>query len=87
MKFGYDPTSGKMLPIREFQPRFVRSEHLTDLSNLWHLSRVACSDVSQASKRYKRLLWASGEFAKLYPYVPSTGVYKDLTDMLEFSEL
>lgn len=66
-------------PVVEFAPRFVPEHLLGELSMLWHLSRVP-----HQSNRYQRLLWASGEFHKLYPAVTPTAAYKDLETMLEF---
>lgn len=79
---GYDPSAQKMVPVQEFEPRFVRKEHLAELSNLWHLSRTACAGKS--NQRYERLLWTSRQFAVQFNYVSSTGAYKDLDAMLEF---
>lgn len=64
----------------EYKPRFVRPDQMAELSNLWHLSRVATSGGDNS--RYARMLWASKEFAKVHPEVTSTGAYKDLDGML-----
>lgn len=66
--------------VLEFEPRWVPTYLLPQLSNLWHLSRVPCRT------RYDRLYWTAQEFCKAYPEdVPNeTAVYKDLTTMLEW---
>ncbi len=67
--------------VLTFHPRFIAERDLAELSNLWHLSRVA---AQPETSRYRRMLWTSAEFAKAHPEVTSTGAYKDLGDMLEF---
>jgi len=70
------------MKVLTFHPRFVPEPLISDLSNLWHLSRTACAGSD--SSRYRRMLWASAEFSKAHPEVSSTGAYKDLDDMLSF---
>lgn len=57
--------------------RFVKSEHYSELINLYHLARTALADKKNVTS-YDRKIWASSEFAKKYNYVTSTGAYKDL---------
>lgn len=78
---GWDPITGKHLPVLTFRPRFVPEAGVAELSNLWHLSRMACAGDAT---RYKRMIWTSGEYAKAHPETSSTGAYKDLDDMLSF---
>lgn len=84
VKRGWDPTTGEVLPVVEFEPRFVDKAHLGELSNLWATSRTACAGGVAWNKSYRRKLWTSAEFAKTHDYVTSTGVYKDLDAMLVF---
>lgn len=70
--------------ILTFVPRFVDPKDLAELSNLWHLSRVAAQHQPGTTLRYCRLIWAAGEFAKAHPAISATAAYKDLCDMIEF---
>lgn len=54
---------------------------LAELSNLWHISRVPCSD-SAPNRYYRRMLWTAESYAKAHPEVTSTGAYKALDRML-----
>lgn len=56
--------------------RFVKIRDYPELINLYHLARTALS--GQDDSKHARMVWASKEFAKLYPYVSATGAYKDL---------
>lgn len=71
-------------PVVEFKPRWVPEYLLAELSNLWHVSRVAMSHVPSSGKTHARLMWTSQAFSKAYPDLSSTAVYKDLYDMLSF---
>lgn len=66
-----------------YEPRFIREADVPELMNLWHLSRVSLSGTSGGAMRYKRMLWAAGQFSKLHPEVTPTGAYKDLDGLLE----
>lgn len=55
--------------------------NLHELSNLWHLSNVPTSD-SQSNRRYRRMLWASVEYAKAHDEVTTLEAYKALDRML-----
>ena len=68
-----------MIKVLTFRPRWVPEYLLSELSNLWHLSRVP-----HGLNRHARMIWASGEFSKAHPEVSATAAYKDLGDMLEF---
>ena len=57
--------------------RFINPEHYGELMNLWHLSKVPTSGLTEGRK-YQRLLWTSKEFVKKFPQYTETGVYKDL---------
>lgn len=63
-----------------FSPRFVKPEQMAELVNLYHLARVPLS--GKPCTKYDRMIWASGEFAKLHPGVTATAAYKDLSDSL-----
>lgn len=60
--------------------RFVKKEHYGELINLYHLARTALS--GQSCTKHDRMIWATKEFAKKYPYVTSTAAYKDLSARL-----
>ena len=62
------------------RPRFVHSEDMSELINLYHLARVPLS--GQPCGQYERMLWATKEFAKTHSYVSATGAYKDLCAQL-----
>jgi len=53
-------------------PRWIPDHLMTELANLWHLSRV------HSNSRYERLLWTSKEFHKIHPELSETAIYKDL---------
>lgn len=63
-----------------YTPRFVTSEQLLELFDLWHIARTALS--GKGCTRYTRLLWASAEFHKAHPEVSATAAYKDLDSAL-----
>lgn len=65
-----------------YRPRFVSESGLTELINLFHLSKCPLSGTSPS--RYDRVLWASSEFHKAHPEVSSTAAYKDLDGALSF---
>ena len=64
--------------IEVYKPRFFDKSLQTELIELWHISKVPCS-----LDRYKRLLWTCKKFVKKYPEYSMTGIYKDLTCILE----
>ena len=54
-------------------------EHLLpELSNLFHLARVALSGPGRDVSRYEQQCWAAREFAKAHPEFSSTAAYKQL---------
>lgn len=59
-----------------YKPRWIKNEHIIEIFNLWHLSKVAPADKD--CSRYSRLIWTATEFAKKYDYLTRTAVYKDL---------
>jgi len=61
--------------------RFITKEQMSELINLYHLSRVALSGTGKRSK-YEQMLWATSEFNKLHPEVSACAAYKDLDDQL-----
>lgn len=64
-----------------YQTRFVRSEHIHELVNLYHLGRTALAG-EQDRGRWARKNWAAKEFARSHPYVSINGAYKDLDGLL-----
>lgn len=83
MTRGWNPATRTTMPVQTFVPRFVRPEHLGDLSQLWQTSRTACSKPGGYTK-YERMLWTSRQFAIQFDYVTPTAAYKDLGEMLAF---
>lgn len=69
-----------MSRVYAYKPRFIRSDQMDELINLYYLARVPLS--GQRCTRYERMLWASKEFAKLHPEVSPTAAYKDLDSQL-----
>ena len=66
----------------EYRVRFVPTDKSAELVNLYHLARTALSGKDDSP--YQRMIWASGEFARLYPEITSsTGAYKDLCGLLD----
>ena len=61
--------------------RFVTKEQMSELINLYHLSRVALSGTGKRGK-YEQMLWATSEFHKLHPDISATAAYKDLDGQL-----
>ena len=61
-----------------YETRFIKQDLLTELANLWHLSRVPCNS------RYDRLIWTSGQFSKAHPEYTSTQAYKELDTFTRF---
>ena len=61
--------------------RFITKEQMSELINLYHLSRVALSGTGKQSK-YEQMLWATSEFNKLHPEVSASAAYKDLDGQL-----
>lgn len=64
-----------------YKTRFIPEDKITELINIWHLSKVPTSGMIQG-RRHKRMVWTAAEFAKKYD-LKSTGVYKDLECLLE----
>jgi len=61
--------------------RFITKEQMSELINLYHLSRVALSGTGKCG-RYEQMLWATSEFHKLHPEVSASAAYKDLNGQL-----
>jgi hypothetical protein len=61
--------------------RFITKEQMSELINLYHLSRVALSGTGKRGK-YEQMLWATREFNKLHPEVSASAAYKDLDGQL-----
>ena len=61
--------------------RFITNEQMSELINLYHLSRVALSGTGKRGK-YAQMLWATSEFHKLHPDISATAAYKDLDGQL-----
>ena len=60
-----------------YRTRFIPQGHASEVTNLWHLSRVGLSGTGKYS-RYDRLLWTVREYCKVYPEQTGGGVYKDI---------
>jgi hypothetical protein len=67
----------------DYKTRFIAQRDASELVNLYHLARVPLSGTKyHGSGSYERMLWASGQFAKLHPEVTASGAYKDLDGLL-----
>jgi hypothetical protein len=66
---------------QSYEPRWIKSEHVHEIINYWHLSKVALSGTTYG--RYERLIWAATEFSKKYSYLTISAAYKDLNCMTE----
>ena len=64
--------------VQSFVPRFLPERMLSDLSNMWHTSRV------HSSSRYERMLYTARWFHKEHPEFSETAIYKYLDAMLSF---
>ena len=71
---------GAFKVVARYQPRFMTKDQMTELMNLYHLAKVPLS--GQDASSYKRMLWATNEFGKLYPAIGATAAYKDLSAQL-----
>ena len=58
------------------ETRWIPQEHVSEVFNLWHLSRTALS--GQRCGRYERLVWTSNAYSDAHPEVKSLGAYKDI---------
>ena len=56
--------------------RFVKPDDYAELINLYHLARTALAGGDDS--KYRRIIWASKEWAKTHTYCSATGAYKDL---------
>lgn len=65
----------------DYQTRFIRKEHESELLSLFRLARTALAG-HQSVSNYDRMLWASKSFAESHPEVSSTGAYKDLCGLI-----
>ena len=63
-----------------YQTRFIKKEQVTELINLWHLSKVPTTDLT-IGRRHARMIWTSKEFASKYD-MNRTAVYKDLENLI-----
>ena len=68
----------EVIPVVDFEPRFVSKDMLAGLANMWHLSATVTSD------RHKRAVWTAKSFCK-DTGLEETAVYKDLTAMLSWN--
>lgn len=64
-----------------YRTRFIPQSDASEIINYYHLARTALS--GKECTRYTRMLWASGEYAKLHPTVSAAGAYKDLDCLLQ----
>lgn len=67
--------------VQEYEVRFVRPEDVAELTELYHIARIATAN--QGGTRHKRMVWAAARFAKDHPYVSASGAYKDLDGLTE----
>lgn len=68
-----------MTTVQHFVPRFVPSSMLSELSELWWMSKA------YKASRYERMLWTANRFHLNHSEISSTAAYKDLDGMLTFS--
>jgi hypothetical protein len=65
------------LPVIEFSPRFLNSEQMAEIVELYHLSAV------KHTGRHDRLILACKWFSDKYPDV--RGAYKDLSVLVNWN--
>ncbi len=62
----------------EYKPRFIPLNLVTELINLYHLSRCV------SNNKHDRMIWTSKNFSKEHcRQVEETAVYKDLDGLLQ----
>ena len=66
-----------MKTIPEYEPRFIKKEHVSELLNIWHTSKIMFKN------RSSRLQWTVVGFIKEHPEYKTTPTYKDLCGLLE----
>lgn len=59
-----------------YTTRWIPSDKINEVINLWHTSRVALAGTKYG--RYERLQWVTGEFVKKYPEYSRGAAYKDI---------
>lgn len=65
-------STAKNMTAQNYTPRFIRMEHVPELINIWHTSRV------YSGSRYERMCYTAKKFHEAHPEYTQAGAYKDL---------